>query len=78
MRVVNIHEAKTHPSRLVESAARGESFAIAKAGRPLVQVVAPDAPSGSQRQRLGFMKGRIQVPDAFDRMGAPRDRAAVR
>jgi prevent-host-death family protein len=39
MRIVNIHEAKTHLSRLVEEAANGESFVIAKAGKPLVKVV---------------------------------------
>jgi len=39
METVNIHEAKTHLSRLVERAARGESFIIAKAGKPLVKVV---------------------------------------
>ena len=69
MRTFNIHEAKTHLSRLVERAAKGESFVIAKAGRPLVKVVALDAPSKSQTRRLGFMTGQITVPDDFDRMG---------
>jgi prevent-host-death family protein len=69
MRTVNIHEAKTHLSRLVERAAKGEPFVIAKAGRPLVKVVALDAPSKSQARRLGFMTGQIAVPDDFDRMG---------
>ena len=40
MRVVNMHEAKTHLSRLVKAAAEGEPFAIARAGKPLVKVVA--------------------------------------
>ena len=44
MRTVNIHEAKTQLSRLVDAAARGESFVIAKAGKPMVRVVAIDAP----------------------------------
>ncbi len=39
MRKVNMHEAKTHLSRLVERAAKGEGFVIAKAGKPLVKVV---------------------------------------
>jgi prevent-host-death family protein len=69
MQTVNIHEAKTHLSRLVEQAAKGEPFVIAKAGKPLVKVVSLDAPVGGQVRRLGFMKGRIQVPDDFDRMG---------
>lgn len=70
MHTVNIHEAKTHLSRLVEQAARGESFVIAKAGRPLVKVTALDAPIGEQTRRLGFLAGEISVPDDFDRMGS--------
>jgi prevent-host-death family protein len=68
MRTVNIHEAKTQLSRLVEQAAAGDSFVIAKAGRPLVQVTRLAAPE--HPRRLGFMAGEIQVPDDFDRMGA--------
>lgn len=70
MHTVNIHEAKTHLSRLIEAAARGEPFIIAKAGKPLVKVVALDAPSTGQTRRLGFMAGGIEVPDDFDRMGS--------
>lgn len=70
MRQVNIHEAKTQLSRLVEAAAQGESFVIARAGRPLVKVTAVDAPEASARRRTGFLAGRIAVPDDFDRMGA--------
>jgi len=66
---INIHEAKTHLSRLVEKAARGESFVIAKAGKPMVRVSALDAPIGKDRQRIGFLEGRIRVPDDFDDMG---------
>ena len=68
MRTVNIHQAKTHLSRLVERAARGESFVIAKAGKPLVKVTPLDAPA--QARRLGFMAGQIAVPDDFDRLGS--------
>jgi prevent-host-death family protein len=67
MRTVNIHEAKTHLSRLVDQAAAGESFIIAKAGRPLVKVIRLDAPD--QARRTGFMAGEIDVPDDFDQMG---------
>jgi len=70
MRTVNIHEAKTHLSRLVDQAAKGEPFVIAKAGKPLVRVIALDAPAGGQVQRLGFMTGQILVPDDFDRIGS--------
>lgn len=69
MHTVNIHEAKTHLSRLIDAAAKGEPFVIAKAGKPLVKVMAINAPELGQAQRLGFMAGQIVVPDDFDRMG---------
>ena len=69
MLTVNIHEAKTHLSRLVERAAKGEPFVIAKAGKPLVKVTALEAPAARQVRRLGFMAGDIAIPDDFDRMG---------
>ena len=69
MDIINIHEAKTHLSRLVELAAKGEPFIIAKAGKPLVKVTAIDAPLSEGKRRLGFMEGLIAVPDDFDRMG---------
>jgi prevent-host-death family protein len=69
MKTVNIHEAKTHLSKLVEEASRGEPFVIAKAGKPVVKVTALGAPTGSQVRRLGFMAGQISVPDDFDQMG---------
>ena len=67
--IVNIDEAKTHLSRLIEQAAKGEPFIIAKAGKPLVKVMAIDAPLAEAGRRLGFMSGQIAVPDDFDRMG---------
>lgn len=70
MRTVNIHEAKTHLSRLVERAAQGEPFIIAKAGKPLVKVVPLDAPAERAPRRLGFLRGQISVPDDFDTMFA--------
>ncbi|MFY9876786.1 MAG: type II toxin-antitoxin system prevent-host-death family antitoxin [Rhodomicrobium sp.] len=69
MDIINIHEAKTHLSRLVELAAKGEPFIIAKAGKPLVKVTAIDAPLSEGKRRLGFMEGLIAVPDDFDRIG---------
>jgi prevent-host-death family protein len=68
---VNIHEAKTHLSKLIDRAAKGEPFVIAKAGKPLVKVTALDTPATGQVRRLGFMAGQIAVPDDFDRMGNP-------
>lgn len=70
MRIVNIHEAKTHLSRLIEQAVKGEPFVIAKAGKPLVKVMPLNAPAPGQAKRLGFMAGQIAVPDDFDRMGS--------
>jgi len=70
MKTVNIHQAKTHLSKLVEEAAQGEPFIIAKAGKPVVKVTALSAPTGAQIRRLGFMAGQISVPDDFDRMGS--------
>ena len=64
---VNIHDAKTHLSRLVDRAAKGEPFIIAKAGKPLVKVVPLDQPASVKR--LGFMSGQFSVPDDFDTLG---------
>ncbi len=72
MKTVNIHEAKTHLSRLIEAAMRGESFIIAKAGKPMVKV---EAIVEKPIQRIGFMKGQFEVPDNFDAMFAEEIRA---
>ena len=65
MRTVNIHEAKTQLSKLVDAAAKGEAFIIAKAGKPLVKVVPVDAPAAPRR--LGFMRGEFTVPTTSTR-----------
>ena len=70
MRVVNMHEAKTHLSRLVAAAADGEPFIIGRAGKPLVKVIAVEAPEPGEKRRVGFMPSSISVPDGFDRMGS--------
>ena len=70
MLIVNVHEAKTHLSRLLDRAVAGEPFIIAKAGKPMAKVVPLDAPDARQARRLGFMAGQIAVPDDFDRMGS--------
>jgi prevent-host-death family protein len=66
MKTVNIHEAKTHLSKLVEGAVRGEPFIIARAGKPLVKVTVLEE---AVPQRLGFLTGQIDVPKDFDTMG---------
>lgn len=66
--VVNIHEAKTHFSRIVDEAAAGREVIIAKSGRPVARLV----PIEPQRhtKKLGGLSGRFSVPDDFD---APLD-----
>jgi prevent-host-death family protein len=86
MNVVNIHEAKTNLSKLVEQAAQGEPFIIAKAGKPMVKVVALDAPTGKKMKRRGFWRGRLKSPTTSTpcssrrskRCSTGRNEAAVR
>lgn len=70
MRSVNIHEAKTHLSRLVEEAANGEPFIIAKAGKPMVKVIRIDAPENKPKRRLGMLEGKVKVPKDIKTMFA--------
>ena len=70
MRIVNMHEAKTQLSRLVAAAADGEPFIIGRAGKPLVRVMAVEAPEPGGKRRVGFMAGNMSVPHDFDRMGS--------
>ena len=65
---INIHEAKTHLSKLLEQAVAGESFVIAKSGKPMVTVSA-FTPPPDPAKRLGFLKGRLEVPKDFDTIG---------
>lgn len=69
MLTVNIHEAKTHLSRLVEAAAKGDAFVIAKAGKPLVRVEALASAVAPRKRSLGFLAGQFTVPEDFDRLG---------
>jgi prevent-host-death family protein len=65
MRVVNIHEAKTHLSRLVDEVAnRGEEVTIAKAGKPMARLVPIN--SGKPRRVFGALAGHIRIADDFD------------
>ena len=58
---VNIHEAKTHLSKLIEQAEHGEEVVIARAGKPVVKLVKVE--SEPRTSRLGFMRGQFRVPD---------------
>jgi len=64
MKLVNVHAAKTHLSRLIEQAAAGEEIVIAKAGKPVARLV-PFEPRREPR-RPGLMKGQIWIADDFD------------
>jgi prevent-host-death family protein len=64
MKVVNIHEAKTHLSRLVDTAARGEEVTIARAGKPVAKLVAYRAPIKSRKP--GAWKGKVWIATDFD------------
>ena len=69
MTTVNMHEAKTHLSRLVDKAAKGEPFVIAKAGKPLVKVVAIDDAKSLRKSWLGCLEGQFKVPHNFKDIG---------
>lgn len=70
MQIVNIHEAKTQLSRLVDRAAKGEPFIIAKAGKSLVQVLPLTVDPSSPHRRVGFLVGYFTAPEDFDSMGS--------
>lgn len=64
MATVNIHEAKTQFSKLIEAVAQGEEIVIAKAGKPAARLVPIDAPAPVRRP--GLMKGKLRIADDFD------------
>lgn len=68
MTTVNIHEAKTHLSRLVDEVAAGAEIIIAKAGKPMARLSPISTPV--RKKNLGLLKGKIKVPDDFN---APLD-----
>jgi prevent-host-death family protein len=63
-RVINIHEAKTHLSRIIDEVASGTEVIIAKAGKPMARL-SPIA-AKPRRKRLGLLKGKIKVPNDFN------------
>ena len=64
MSIVNIHQAKTHLSRLVEAAAAGDEIVIAKAGKPVARLMPLADPT--RTRRIGVLKGKLVVPEDFD------------
>jgi prevent-host-death family protein len=61
---VNVHQAKTHLSRLLDDVASGAEVVIARAGKPVARLVPLD--SALRTKRLGLLEGRIDVPDDFN------------
>lgn len=70
MATVNIHEAKTHLSRLLERVAKGETIVIAKAGKPMARLTPLESREETAKRRIGFLDGQFKVPDDFDTMFA--------
>jgi len=62
---VNIYEAKTRLSQLVDAAAAGEEVVIARAGRPMVRLTRLE--KKPRKRRLGLLDGRFKIPDNFNR-----------
>jgi prevent-host-death family protein len=69
VQTVNIHEAKTHLSRLLARVEKGETVLISRAGKPVATLARYEAPGAPPMRRVGFMRGQIRVPDDFDTMG---------
>jgi prevent-host-death family protein len=78
MRTINIHQAKTHLSRLVDEAEQGDSFIIAKAGKPKVLVTRVAAPNAPKQRRIGFMKGMFTLPDNYEEINEALDKEIER
>jgi prevent-host-death family protein len=68
MKEFNLDESEIKFSELVELTANGESFIITKSGKPIATLT-PYTSSSDQAGRIGFLRGKIEVPDDFDSMG---------
>lgn len=64
MKTVNIHEAKTHLSKLLARVRKGEEIVLAKAGKPVAKIVPFEAPS--KRRVPGSARGLVKIYDNFD------------
>lgn len=74
MRTFNIHHAKTHLSRLVDEAEQGNSFIIAKAGKPKVMVIRLDLSAEGGKRKLGQLEGMYKLPDNFEEIDRELDK----
>ena len=68
MTQVNVHEAKTHFSKLLDRVAKGEEIVVARAGKPVAKLIPMEDPAEIAKRRIGFMAGKITVPKDFDTM----------
>jgi prevent-host-death family protein len=73
-RQVNLYEAKTKLSQLVEDAARGEEIIIAKNGEPMAKLVSVKAEAKPQKRQLGQLKGKVWLAPDFDAADAEIER----
>ena len=64
MHTINIHEAKTHLSRLVDEVVAGEEVVIAKAGKPMAKLI--PFITATKKRKLGLLAGKLSVPEDFD------------
>jgi prevent-host-death family protein len=78
MRTYNIHHAKTHLSRLVDEARDGDSFVIAKRGKPVVQVICIDANPAAPKRLLGALEGLYTLPENFEEIDRELDKEIER
>jgi len=74
MRTINIHQAKTHLSRLVDEAVEGNSFVIAKRGKQMVRVTSIDAAEEQPKRRLGLLEGLYTLPENYWEIDKEMDR----
>jgi prevent-host-death family protein len=78
MRTINIHQAKTHLSRLVDEAVQGDSFVIAKRGKQMVQVTSVNINPAQPKRLLGAMEGLYTLPDNFEEIDRELDKEIER
>ena len=78
MRTINIHQAKTHLSRLVSEVVEGESFIIAKSGKPMARLIPLEVPEVPATRRIGSLKGMYSIPDNFDEIDKELDKEVER
>ncbi len=74
MRTINIHQAKTHLSRLVDEARDGSSFVIAKRGKPVALVTQVSVTEAPKKRSFGSLEGMYTLPDNFEEIDRELDK----